>query len=243
VRRPRILLVPTLTELEWRIKPNLEEWAEVASYDAPGIGEEAPPTAYTREAVAERGLLELERCGWERCVLVGDEFGTAVAVRIAAARPEAVQALALGHGSLSLRSTGERPPLNHEVLAAFRRVARTDYRSHVRALSQITQHAYDDEFADRYLERVPQQAAGAYELAASEDEEMEGAIRSLQVPLLLVEHKGCLLYTREGFEDALAAFPDAETASLEVKPSANPEFSGIIRQFCAKVEAAETRAG
>ena len=36
--RPRILLVPHFSELDWRIKPLLEEWAHVASFDAPGVG-------------------------------------------------------------------------------------------------------------------------------------------------------------------------------------------------------------
>ena len=26
--RPRVLLVPTLTEIEWKIRPLIEEWAE-----------------------------------------------------------------------------------------------------------------------------------------------------------------------------------------------------------------------
>jgi hypothetical protein len=38
MRRPRILLVPHFSELDWRIKPLLEEWAQVASFDAPGVG-------------------------------------------------------------------------------------------------------------------------------------------------------------------------------------------------------------
>ena len=42
--RPRVLLVPTLTEVEWKIRPLIEEWAEVASFDAPGVGDE-PATA------------------------------------------------------------------------------------------------------------------------------------------------------------------------------------------------------
>ena len=38
--RPRLLLVPLLTELEWDpIRAQLEEWADVASYDLPGVGE------------------------------------------------------------------------------------------------------------------------------------------------------------------------------------------------------------
>jgi hypothetical protein len=38
VNRPRILLGPSLTELEWLIKSQLEQWAEVASFDALGVG-------------------------------------------------------------------------------------------------------------------------------------------------------------------------------------------------------------
>jgi len=36
--RPRLLLIPEFTEVTWTIKPRLEEWAEVASYDPPGVG-------------------------------------------------------------------------------------------------------------------------------------------------------------------------------------------------------------
>jgi hypothetical protein len=44
--RPRILLVPHFSDLEWRIKPLLEGWAQVASFDAPGVGGEPPPDAF-----------------------------------------------------------------------------------------------------------------------------------------------------------------------------------------------------
>src|SRR5437899_4376557 len=54
--RPRILLVPNLTELEWLIKPQLEEWAEVASFDAPGVGAEPRPDTLNREAIIRRAL-------------------------------------------------------------------------------------------------------------------------------------------------------------------------------------------
>jgi pimeloyl-ACP methyl ester carboxylesterase len=242
--RPRILLVPTLCELEWRIKPQIQEWAEVASYDAPGVGAEKP-TQFSHEAIAQRGLTELERLSWERCVVVGDEFGCVTAARIAAARPDVVEALALGHPTLSLSSDGQRSPLNPEMLEAFMRVARTDYGSYVRSLSQITQHAYDDEFADAYRERVPPEIAPAYIgalLAADEEEPLETALRRLDIPLLFVEHKGCLLYTPEGFEDAAAAFPRARKSSMDVKPSANPEFAELLKTFCAGLPASQREA-
>jgi hypothetical protein len=48
--RPRLLLVPEFTELEWVIRPKLAEWAEVATYDPPGVGGEPIP-AEALEAV------------------------------------------------------------------------------------------------------------------------------------------------------------------------------------------------
>lgn len=232
--RPRILLVPTITEVEWAIKPLLAEWAEVASFDAPGVGSE-PVTETTQAAIVARGLSEIERRGWEDCVIVGDEAGAVQAVRIAGARPSVVRAIALGHPALSFKRTGPRPGLNGQVFDALMQVARTDYRSFVRALCQLTQHAYDDEMADRYMERVPQEVALGYlghMLGVMDAEHLELTLRSLQVPMLLVEHRGCLGWTAEGFEDAAAAFPEAATASVEIKPSCDPEFAEILKEFC-----------
>src|SRR5919201_7012209 len=95
--RPRLLLLPQLTELEWLIKPELETWAEVASYDAPGVGSEPPMGHFDSSAIAGRGLEELDRRGWDRCVVVADEFGAAAAASLISTRPDAVQAFAFGH--------------------------------------------------------------------------------------------------------------------------------------------------
>ena len=103
VAKPRILLVPTVTEVEWKIKPLLEEWAEVASFDAPGVGSE-PMTEPTIEGIVARGLAELDRRGWDRCVIVGDEVGAAQAARLAAKRPDAAQALVMGHPTLDFNA-------------------------------------------------------------------------------------------------------------------------------------------
>ena len=40
--RPQLLLIPGYSELEWVVQPELEEWAEVAVFDAPGVGGEPP---------------------------------------------------------------------------------------------------------------------------------------------------------------------------------------------------------
>src|SRR3954453_362035 len=106
----RLLLVPWLSELEWGgIRPLLEEWADVASFDAPGVGDEPPPAETTREAIAKRGLEELAHLGWDRVTVVADEFGGGTAVTLASQRPEAVEGLALSHACLTHRLEGDRP--------------------------------------------------------------------------------------------------------------------------------------
>jgi pimeloyl-ACP methyl ester carboxylesterase len=226
--------MPTATEVEWRIKPRLEEWADVASFDAPGVGDE-PGEERTADGIVDRGLAELDRLGWGRIVLVGDEVGAAQAVRLAARRPEAVEALALGHPSLSLRTEGERAPVNGDVVEALVQLSRTDFRSYVRALSQLTQNAYDDELADQLMERLRPEAIEAYLpvlFGPEAQEDLGPTLRSLEVPILLVEHVGCVMWNREGWDDVVAELPHARTASMDLKPSVNPEFAELLREFC-----------
>ena len=232
--------MPTVTEVEWKIRPLIEEWAEVASFDAPGVGEEPSGGDFSAEAIIERALAELDQLGWERLVLVGDEVGAAQAIRVAERRPDVVEALALGHPAMSLRTDGARAPLSGDVATAVVQMARTDYRSFVRALTQLTQNAYDDEMAELYMERVRPSVIEAYMsvlFGPEAQQDLEPVLRSLTVPKLLVEHEGCLLWTREGYEDATAAFPEARTASMDVKPSVNPEFAVLLRDFCASLPA------
>ncbi len=195
---------------------------------------------FSADGVIARGIAELERLGWSDYVLVGDEFGAAQAVRLAKRRPQGIAALALGHPALSLSSTGDGAPMNGDVTAAVMQIARTDYRSFVRALTQVTQNAYDDEMAERYMERVPPAAVAAYipeMLGDAAHEDLEPTLRELGVPMLLVEHRGCLMWTSDGFEAIAAAFPQATTASMELKPSVNPEFAVLLRDFCASLPA------
>ena len=229
----RILLVPTVTEVEWKIKPLLEEWAEVASFDAPGVGTE-PMTEPTIEGIVARGLAELDRRGWDRCVVVGDEVGAAQAARLAAERPSAARALVMGHPTLDLNAGGRRPALNPEVRAALLQIARNDYRAYVRALTQVTQDAYDEELADEYMARATQEVTTSYVqefFDRAERVDLLPLLRSLDVPMLLVEHAGCLMWTREGFEDAIAALPDAIRTSVDQKPSVSPAFAAILKDF------------
>jgi hypothetical protein len=238
MERPRLLLVPQLTELEWVIKPELEEWADVASYDAPGVGAEQRAAEFSSGLVARRGLDELDRRGWDRCVVVADEFGVAAAADLAASKPDVVQALALGHARLSNALEGERAPLNREVHAALIALIRADPRTFVRQLFRLTggetmEGGYGDDLVDSYLERVPVEQMLQFWQSRPEEGALIGEqLRGIDVPMLLAQHKGCLLFTDAGFDDATEAFPDAHSVSVGDKPSTSVEFAAILESFC-----------
>jgi pimeloyl-ACP methyl ester carboxylesterase len=249
--RPRILLVPSLTELEWTIKPLLEEWADVASYDAPGVGDEPPAEGVQLEATAERGLAELDRRGWDRCVVAGDEFGSLAAILLAHARQDAVAGLALGHATANYRRGSARPAINAAVTEGLAQLEDVDFRSFVRQEFRAwhgLRHAFDesdasDAMADEYLSRVPHEVATAFHRGLTEHDKefaalVDGALHDLAMPLLLVQHERCLMFTKEGFDDIVAEFAEATQAKTTSKPSVDPAFSPILRDFCARIDAA-----
>jgi pimeloyl-ACP methyl ester carboxylesterase len=135
--RPCLLLVPSFTELEWGIRPALEEWAEVASFDAPGVGDGEIPfeveldssrraefLSRWRDAAARRGVAAVDRRGWERFVVATDSYGAPAAVRITKLRRDLVLGLAIGHAALSHSTEGERAPERAGVSAAMVELAR-----------------------------------------------------------------------------------------------------------------------
>ena len=107
--RPRILLVPMLTELEWPTKPLIEEWAEVASYDPPGVGAE-PRRELSSASIVARGIEEIERLGWDGYFLAGDFWSNAAAVKIAVRRPGVRLALATGWSRCRISASRSRQP-------------------------------------------------------------------------------------------------------------------------------------
>jgi hypothetical protein len=237
VTRPRLLLVPLLTELEWVIRPQLEEWADVATFDVPGIGDEPPVDCLDRQAIVDRALRELDRRAWDSYVLVCDGSALPVGIRVAHARPKAVEAMALGHARLCNRMGGERPTYNREVAEAFGRLADTNYKEFVRyGLTQVTHGSVGDELAERMLARVPIETGRAvWRMNLYDTEPFDLILRDLDVPLLFAKHEGCLGATDEGFAEAVAAFPGARTVSVPQAPSVSNEFAVVLRHFCDEV--------
>ncbi len=205
VIQPRLLLVPEFTEVQWAIHPQLDEWAEVASFDPPGIG--AEPGELTRLGTIERGLEELERLGWDQYFLVADGWGIPTGVGIADRSRDRLAGLVLTHAALTQSAEGERPSVNPEVFAAFTQLVRQDAPNFFR-------HG------------IAQATGGPLEYA--------GTVLGLDCPMLLVKHEGCLMSTDEGFEDAVEALPKAESAAVDGAPPTSTEFARILREFCSR---------
>jgi pimeloyl-ACP methyl ester carboxylesterase len=239
VSRPRLLLCPQFTEVEWAIAPQLSEWADVATFDAPGVGDEPLPDhgeqEIDREFVVQRGLREIEAQGWDSYFVVGDAWGTATAIRVAAARPGSVLGIALGHASRDYRGDAERPAVNGELVAAMTQLLRSDYDSFVRyGLTQFTQGGFDEETAGRMVERFPpmELTSRLWEMLVARPEPIGQLLEGLDTPMLLAKHEGCLVFTPEGYQDLISSFSDAETVTVEKSTSASDEFAAALRDFC-----------
>jgi pimeloyl-ACP methyl ester carboxylesterase len=251
MRRPRLLLVPSFTELEWGIRPQLEEWADVASFDMPGVGDEPLPEGIEadparasqllgrwREAGTRRALEELDRQGWERCLVVADDRGSSTAVAVAARRAGSVLGLAFGHASLSKSTEGERPPQRAGIWDAIVQLARQGNETFVRyGIAQATRGGFDEETARQMIERFPDMdvVAAMVEALGRDPEPIGDELAALELPLLLAKHEGCLGSTDEGFEDMVAAFPDAETVICPEACSSSPAFADAIKRFCDRL--------
>jgi pimeloyl-ACP methyl ester carboxylesterase len=226
-----------LTELEWVIRPELEQWADVATFDVPGVGAEPPVEDLDRKAIVDRALLEVDRRDWDTYILVGDGSGLSTAVRVAAARPDAVEAMALGHARLGNRTESEPRTVNKEVMQAFGQLVESNFPDFVPyGLTQVTHGSIGDELAARMLERVPMDIGRAvWAMSTNDEESWEPLIRAIDVPLLFAKHEGCLVSTDEGFEEAIAAFPDARSVKFSESPSVSHEFAEALREFCGTI--------
>jgi hypothetical protein len=144
-----------------------------------------------------------------------------------------VAGLVLTHASLTRSIEGERPSVSPEVYAAITQLIRQDINAFVRhGITQVTGGSVNEELAERMLERLPtDNLIEKWELLTTSVEYADQLL-SLDCPLLLVKHQGCLMNTEEGFEDAVAALPDAETAVVTEAPPVSVEFADALRRFC-----------
>jgi pimeloyl-ACP methyl ester carboxylesterase len=244
--RPRLLLIPEFTDLQWTIRPKLEQWADVCSYDPPGVGGEGRPVEFaglTRQVLVERAGEEIDRAGWDGCFVAADGWSVSVAVRLATQRPEAVRGVALGHAALSCNRSGKRAPINGDVYAAMSQLIETDAPAFIRyAIVQSSGGSIEENVAEQMMDRIPAADIGVGWKLLTSEESWEEEFRSLEQPVLLAKHEGCLMNTDEGFEDAVAALPTAEVIAVPRAPCTSPEFAAALRSFCSDLGADSGRS-
>jgi len=244
--RPQILLVPSWSEVQWAIKPQLEEWADVVSYDPPGVGAEPAAEGPLPEAIVARGAAELEQRGWTDCIVVGDDFGSVFATLVAAAQRPRVIGLALGHACLEHRLDGPRPTMIPDLLDMGRTLLDVDFRAFIRQDVGLWDSRADysvesaDELVEEMVKRVPREFALRLMSELEAGIEDAGAslapfLRELELPLLLAEHKDCVMFTHYGYEDFVAAFPDAATVATPESPCLSAGFATALRDFAGRV--------
>ena len=236
--RPRLLLVPSISELEWgRILPLLEEWAEVATYDIPGLSRTGPSQRLDAGFSVAGGVKELEDRGWSEAIIVGDQFGSALAVLVAEAWDGDVRGLALGHACLTYTREGPRPAIS-AIAADFQlQLTRLGRVQADQMFLQGVEMTYGEEVAAGMRARLSPSFTQQYAQLLHDNQEidLEPRLRELGVPLFFAQHKECGLWMPEGFEDAIAAFPDARTLVTEEIHGSWPEFAAELREFAVSV--------
>ena len=233
VRAP-ILFVPIFAAFE--AIPFTEQaagWADVESFDGPGAGSRRAEPVGGIEDMARAGADRLDELGWERCVLACDSHAQAAAVELALADPR-VAGISISHAAARYSTAGDRPALSAGVHAAAAQLLESDLRSFGHALTQLTQGTIDEHWVERFLENVPRGVARA-RTGQLDGRELATRLGEWGGQALFGLHAGCLMWTREGFEDAVAAVPGAATMECDQVPLADPRFIEAIRELCERV--------
>jgi hypothetical protein len=232
--KSRLLLVPSISELEWRpIRPLLEEWAETASYNIVDAEASGAPPRLDLDAAIRRGINQLDSRGWTDALIAGDQFGAGLAVLIAERWSGRVNGLALGHACLNYRREGPRPAIS-TIVADFQvQLAELGPAAGKQMLAQGMEMTYGAEIGAAIMERLPENFARDFSrfLLAHGDIDLEPYLRKVDAPLLLAEHVDCPMWTQHGFEQIAEAFPQAARIALRDNPGSSPDFAAAIRRL------------
>jgi hypothetical protein len=78
-------------------------------------------------------------------------------------------------------------------------------------------------------------ASRVWESNLARDEPIGELLAELDIPMLLSKHESCLVFTPEGYEDAVRALPQARRTSVSRASSASEEFAAALKDFCEQV--------
>ena len=232
--RPRVLYVPIFAAFEARAyREQTGGWADVESFDGPGAGSRRGDPPGDLEDVARAGSERLDELGWDRAVVVCDSHAQAAAVELTLSDPR-VAGICISHAAARYSSDGERPALSPAVHAAAAQLLDTDLRSFGHALTQLTQGRIDEEWVDAFIAQVPRHTA-RLRTGQLDGRELASRLRGAEAEILLGAHSGCLMWTQEGFAEAVAALPHAATAECDAVPTSHPRFHAAVRELCGRV--------
>jgi 3-oxoadipate enol-lactonase len=209
--------------------------------DLPGFGEApagAGPVAHWEDVVGTMDAL-----GIERAALVGNSFGGAVALRVAALHPERVSSLLL----FSTSSVPESDP-SPELLAAWEAeegaVAAGDFE---RAVEAVVSAWVRPDAPEEVRIRIAAMQRRNYELHASEREleqapdpleEDPGLVEAIDCPVLLAAGEEDMADFKDALPELAAKLPRAETAVIvdcgHLAPLEAPEeFRRLVTEHLA----------
>jgi len=216
--KPRLLYVPLFIAAEADRFAGVVDWADVASFDVP------------TEQPVEAAHARLDELGWDECTLVVDGYAQGLGVEIALHDASRFRGVAVGHAALRFSTQPPRPALHPDVVAAAAQLLEKDYMAFWRAVTQLTQGGMPDAWVERWAASVPEERARAV-FSGVTDAAAPAAERLVEFdgPLLLAQHADCVLWTDEGFEDAIAAFPEARVVRCREIPPFDPEFGEALR--------------
>jgi len=234
VTRPRLLYVPMAAAFESESFAALADWAQVESFDAPGVGANRDAEPAGLRGIVDAAVAAIDALGWDRFGIVCDSHAQLAGVEIALRERERVGAIFIGHAAARYTPDGERPAMSPEVFAVGQRLLETDYRSFARAITQMTRGQMSDEVVERWIDLVPYAVAEQLLTELSETQPvLAPRLREVDAPVVLARHRDCVLWTREGFDDAAAALPEARVVVCERIPEQDPAFHDAIREFSA----------
>jgi pimeloyl-ACP methyl ester carboxylesterase len=221
--KARILYVPIFLAAESeRFAATVDDWAVVESFDVPDGRQ------------AEGAIERLDALGWADCLVVADSQAQRLAVEVALIHPDRVRGVALSHAVARYRVSQPRAALHPEVLEAVGRLLETDYMAFWRAVTQLTQGGMPDAWVERWAAAVPPERVKRLFHALVETEPpLAERLVDFDGPVLLAGHRNCVLWTPEGFEDAVAALPASRAIRCDDIPVFDPSFGAALKELAA----------
>ena len=114
-------------------------------------------------------------------------------------------------------------------------LAKTGGEAFVRyGIAQMTRGGVSEDLGAQMVARFPDTGlvTAMVKALGQEAEPIGDDLAELGMPLLFAKHEGCLGRTDEGWEDAVAAFPDATTVICPEQCSSSPAYAQALRAFC-----------